>query len=240
MKKILFWIIGIIVVVAIVWSIVLKPLDEDITGEVILREPEPEVTPTNQFKVIRIIDGDTIVIETNESVRLICIDTPEYNQDGYEEATKFLEDLILNKTIRLEKDVSEVGKYGRLVRYVYLPDSTFVNELIVKNGYGTAYWYEPDITLCPIIQDAEDYARDNCLGIWEKECEEDEDEKEPKENEQEEEESSELEIVCSSDYYNCGDFSLCSEVMEIFEYCGGDVHGLDGDNDGVPCETLCG
>jgi hypothetical protein len=47
------------------------------------------------------------------------------------------------------------------------------------------------------------------------------------------------EVECSYDAYNCGDFDTCAEVRRVFDACPTDVHGLDRDNDGVPCESLC-
>jgi beta-lactamase superfamily II metal-dependent hydrolase len=47
-------------------------------------------------------------------------------------------------------------------------------------------------------------------------------------------------IDCSSDRYNCGDFSSCADVMAVFNACPGDPNKLDGDHDGTPCESLCG
>jgi hypothetical protein len=48
--------------------------------------------------------------------------------------------------------------------------------------------------------------------------------------------------VCDEDYYNCGDFETLSEAQEVYNYCveqgSGDIHGLDLDGDGVPCESL--
>jgi hypothetical protein len=46
---------------------------------------------------------------------------------------------------------------------------------------------------------------------------------------------------CSSNVYNCADFNTYEKALEAFVYCGGmydDVHHLDGDNDGIPCESL--
>jgi len=46
---------------------------------------------------------------------------------------------------------------------------------------------------------------------------------------------------CSYDAYNCGDFSTRDEAQSAFEACGGlgsDIHGLDGNEDGVACESL--
>lgn len=52
---------------------------------------------------------------------------------------------------------------------------------------------------------------------------------------------SQEEIICSYDAYNCSNFSTHAEAQNIFEYCGGvsnDIHYLDGDNDGIACESL--
>ena len=51
----------------------------------------------------------------------------------------------------------------------------------------------------------------------------------------------ERECLCSGNIYNCDDFSSQAEAQRCFEKCGGvkkDIHGLDGDNDGVACESL--
>lgn len=191
-----------------------------------LANPIPVEEPKDTFLVTRVIDGDTIEIETGERVRLTCIDTPETYEEKYKEAKDYLIELILNKEVKLVKDVSETGKYGRLIRYIYLEDGTFVNELIVRNGYGIVYFYRPDIKLCPIIQEAEDYAKSNKLGIWDVELVE----KEPFED---------LEYDCSSNVYNCGDFSSHSQAQAVFEAClPGDIHALDRDGDGLACESL--
>ena len=68
--------------------------------------------------------------------------------------------------VRLEKDVSETDRYGRLLRYVYLEDSTFVNELLVKEGYAKASTYPPDVKHADLFVEAERYARQNNKGLW--------------------------------------------------------------------------
>lgn len=59
---------------------------------------------------------------------------------------------------------------------------------------------------------------------------------------QEETQSSGTEYICSSDYYNCGDFSKHSEAQAVYDYCKsqgkGDIHQLDRDDDGDACESL--
>ena len=44
---------------------------------------------------------------------------------------------------------------------------------------------------------------------------------------------------CNGDLYNCSDFSSCEEVMDYWNACPGDPSHLDGDKDGIPCESLC-
>ena len=46
---------------------------------------------------------------------------------------------------------------------------------------------------------------------------------------------------CASDIYNCDDLTTQQDAQDMFELCGGinnDIHGLDGNNDGVVCESL--
>jgi len=71
-----------------------------------------------KYKVTRVLDGDTIVIETGEKVRYQGIDSPEQNQRWGEEAKKFNEGLVLEKKVRIEFDRVKLDKYGRLLAYV--------------------------------------------------------------------------------------------------------------------------
>src|SRR3972149_12031392 len=44
---------------------------------------------------------------------------------------------------------------------------------------------------------------------------------------------------CSSDVYNCGNFTTQAEAQAVFDYCGpGDIHQLDADGNGEACESL--
>jgi endonuclease YncB( thermonuclease family) len=132
----------------------------------------PTAMPTTQLsptKVIRVIDGDTIVLQNGKTVRYIGIDTPEIkskNSACYaQEAKSANERLVLDKMVRLEKDVSETDKYQRLLRYVYV-GSVFVNEYLVKEGYALLATYPPDVKYQSLFQKAQDYARENNKGLW--------------------------------------------------------------------------
>ena len=82
--------------------------------------------------VTRVIDGDTFKVYSGETIRLLCVDTPEKNQQGYEEAKLFLESLILNKEVNLIASLTDKDIYNRSLRYVYA-DNQFVNKLVLEN-----------------------------------------------------------------------------------------------------------
>lgn len=121
--------------------------------------------------VTRVVDGDTIEIEGGQKVRYIGIDTPETVDPrkgvqcfGKEAAAKNRE-LVEGKRVRLEKDVSETDKYSRLLRYVYVGDS-FVNEILVKEGYAFSSTYPPDVKNQYLFTKAEKEAREASRGLW--------------------------------------------------------------------------
>ena len=126
-------------------------------------------------KVKRVIDGDTFVLEDEQKVRLIGIDAPEMNyktgnpECGALKAKLKLQELTENKTVRLEKDLSDKDKYGRLLRYVYV-DNTFVNAELVRLGLAQVKHYKPDTAKYHSLKEIEKQAKNNKLGIWSDEC----------------------------------------------------------------------
>ncbi len=88
--------------------------------------------------VERVIDGDTIVIDSGESVRLLGINAPERGEHYSDEAKKFLEGMVVNKTVRLEYSGTKYDKYGRLLAYLYIGKED-VNIELVRNGLANVY-----------------------------------------------------------------------------------------------------
>jgi len=196
------------------------------------------------FKVIKVIDGDTIKLENGEVVRYIGIDTPETVHPSEpvqcfgKEASDKNKELVEGKMVKLEKDITDRDKYGRLLRYIWIGD-LFVNDYLVRQGYAYAYTYPPDVKYSEQFVKAQQEAKENNRGLWAG-CLEQEVVKEtptppaettpPKEG-----------IICSYNAYNCSDFSTHAEAQGVFEYCGGmsnDIHRLDADKDGLACESL--
>lgn len=141
-------------------------------------EQKDQKNETNEeiFLVTRIVDGDTIEIEGGRKVRYIGIDTPETVDPirpagcyGKEASLKNSE-LVLNKKVKLVKDVSETDKYGRLLRYVYV-ENTFVNDYLVSEGYAKASTYTPDVKFSEQFLNSERKAREEKKGLWGDTCE---------------------------------------------------------------------
>ena len=129
------------------------------------------------FKVIKVIDGDTIqvlIYDKKETVRLIGIDTPETVDPRREvecfgkEASRKLKSLVNGKSVVLKNDPtqSERDKYGRLLRYVFLKDGVHVNKLMIQEGYAHEYTYDSPYKYQNEFKLAEKKAIEEKRGIW--------------------------------------------------------------------------
>ncbi len=127
--------------------------------------------------VSRVVDGDTIVIDLGgqqEKVRLIGIDTPETKsptkpvQCYGKEASAHMAELLPSGTpVRLERDVEERDKYGRLLAYVYrVSDGLFVNLDLAQGGYADALRIAPNVAHAEEFQAAVDGAHRQDSGLW--------------------------------------------------------------------------
>ena len=119
--------------------------------------------------VMQVIDGDTIeVILNGESYKLryIGIDAPEPGMDCSQESTDANRSMVENQIVELERDFSDIDQYGRLLRYVYLPDGTLVNAELVRLGLAVALAYPPDTKHQEIINLNELEARNSAACIW--------------------------------------------------------------------------
>lgn len=104
-----------------------------------------EVAKTNsqETTLVRVIDGDTIVVSVNgkeERVRLVGIDTPEKGSCGFDEAAEALELLISRTTVELiDAGVSDRDQFDRLLRYLEIDGSDPGLELIRAGLAEAAY-----------------------------------------------------------------------------------------------------
>ncbi len=126
--------------------------------------------PPDTALVIEVIDGDTITIAGGYRVRYIGIDTPEVYPDLEAfgtEAWQANRRLVEGKEVRLERDVSETDKYGRLLRYVWV-DDILVEAELVRQGLARAKAYPPDTRYQDYLEQVEAEAREAGRGMWAK------------------------------------------------------------------------
>jgi micrococcal nuclease len=121
--------------------------------------------PAGSFKLVRAIDGDTIVVADPKGefhVRLLAIDAPEKNQPYGAQATTMAISLIGQKPITLKG--SSKDRYGRLLAHVHAGE-TWVNMEMVQRGAAWVYKAKPD-TFWADLNEAEREARTNKRGLW--------------------------------------------------------------------------
>ena len=138
----------------------------------------PALAIAGQYKVIRVVDGDTIVIKYNgkyEKVRFLCVNTPESVHPDKKQnipmgkvASNYAKKKLAGKYVELEFEGSRRrGYYGRLLAYVFV-DWKNINLDLVRQGlspyytkYGKSQKYDAEFSA------AEKKARKEKLNIWE-------------------------------------------------------------------------
>ena len=125
------------------------------------------VSPCCTAITYRVVDGDTIEIQSREYVRYLGIDTPEKGEPLFNDATDLNRSLLTEGVIGFESDVTDKDIYNRLLRYVYAGD-VFVNLELVRNGLALAYARDKfeDNKYYSIFTEACDMAYEDGLGIW--------------------------------------------------------------------------
>lgn len=181
------------------------------------------------YKVQRVVDGDTVILENLGRVRLIGVDTPETKdprkpvQYFGKEASQFLTDLLSNRHVRVEYDQNKIDKFKRTLAYLYLEDGTFINAEIIKQGYGHAYTRFPFRHL-EDFRKYEKQARKARVGLWA------------------DKDLTSKNSIANKSYSckarkKCSQIKSCEEAMYLLNQC--NFQHLDSNKDGIPCEKLC-
>ena len=139
-------------------------------------DPPAATASTILYPVVRVVDGDTILIKYNgedTKLRIIGINTPETvdSRKPIEcfgpEASSYLSALLTGKSVSIETDYTQddTDKYGRLLRYVYL-DNEDVGYKIISGGYGYEYTYNIPYQKQSQYKNAQAEAMENGVGLW--------------------------------------------------------------------------
>lgn len=119
-------------------------------------------------RVTKVIDGDTIDVRlangNSERIRYIGIDTPEFDEPCFREATQRNKALLKDRNIRLIRDTNNRDRYGRLVRYICNSEDVFIDAQLIAEGYAEAFRFWPDVRFAEYFLSLEKTAIENQTG----------------------------------------------------------------------------
>lgn len=147
----------------------------------------PQNLASNNYPVKRVSDGDTLVASDSAGkdikVRFACIDAPEVAHTNAEKNSKAsakknqfkwgnlahqrMQQLVKQGGGRVVLTVTDTDRYGRKVSEVRLPNGTFAQEVLTREGLAMVY--RPYLKNCPsasVLEQAEAEAKKNRRGVW--------------------------------------------------------------------------
>jgi endonuclease YncB( thermonuclease family) len=188
--------------------------------------------------VTRVIDGDSLRLRVDgeeRAIRLSEIDAPELDQPHGPDAMRALHERALGRNARAI--VVDTDRYGRTVADVWI-DGAQINHEMVRLGHAWAYTrYAKSLEIIEL----EDAARRAGRGLWQLDPAERtapwEWRRQSRRTTDEPSEAVEAEPVVCGLKTRCAQMQSCEEARRYLTKC--DQASLDGDRDGIPCESLC-
>jgi len=126
-----------------------------------------------QVSIKYVIDGDTVVLDTGEHVRLIGIDTPELGRNGSDDQTgsvdahRYLEKLIKdNSRYLLIYDAERHDRHGRLLAHLLTFDRQNIQAQLLSAGLATPLVIPPNLKFLNCYQDSSRNAIAARKGLW--------------------------------------------------------------------------
>ncbi|WP_051617103.1 thermonuclease family protein [Desulfonatronovibrio hydrogenovorans] len=126
-----------------------------------------------QVRVAWVPDGDTLILENRDVVRLKGIDAPETGYNGGPaqyfalEAAQRLQELVRGNVITLEPGEPPQDRYGRILAYAYLPTGENINVLLVREGYAFYFPHQnQNQEISSQILAAQQKAMEEGRGFW--------------------------------------------------------------------------
>ena len=184
-------------------------------------------------KVIVVMDGDTVLVLRDNmriKVRLAEIDAPEIEQAFGEQSKQSLAELVLNKQVHVDSQAVDI--YGRLVALIKVGELNVNHEQVQRGMAWASSRSNRSGALLALQNDAKKAKR----GLWAQ--------ADPipprgwrKAHAVPQQQHVAQNDLCGSKRY-CSQMGSCDEANFYLSHC--NVKSLDRDNDGVPCENLCG
>ncbi|MGH7394807.1 MAG: thermonuclease family protein [Candidatus Methylomirabilales bacterium] len=121
--------------------------------------------PAAPSRVARVLDGDTVVLESGERVRYLGINAPEAGQPLAAEATARNAALVRGRTVTLETDTEVRDQYGRLLAFVYV-GGTSVSATLIQEGLAHVLLIPPNGKHAEDLLALQQEAQAARRGIW--------------------------------------------------------------------------
>lgn len=139
-------------------------------------DPLSDLLDGERGRVVRIIDGDALVLDTGQSIRLIGIEAParpykdREGGDHHEESRRMLEDIVLGRTVQLKYAGLTRDRYDRALAHLKTTDDLgppyWVNqEMVIRGGARVRIYPDTAQANAPLLAD-ERSARDAERGLW--------------------------------------------------------------------------
>lgn len=128
------------------------------------------------YRVVKVYDGDTVVLSDGRKVRLLGINTPEVRHKdkaadaGGDEAKQWLKNKLENKKVRLVADAENADKYGRTLAHLFTEAKEHINLQLVEAGLAAVTIHPPNLLYAEELLKAQDKAEQLKLGIWQQDA----------------------------------------------------------------------
>lgn len=123
-------------------------------------------------KIRKVIDGDTLILEDGEKIRLIGINTPEVksryssSEPGGEAARDWLRARLRNAVVWLEYDAEQFDRYDRRLAHVFLDSGEYLNALLLEQGLAMLTLIPPNLLYADDLIEAQQSSERKKVGIW--------------------------------------------------------------------------
>ena len=141
-------------------------------GQGCLLQPAPESLAEGTYRVRRVVDGDTLLLENGARLRLIGVDTPETVKENSPvepwgpQASAFSKQFLAAGNVRLQLDRERLDRYDRFLVYAWV-DDRLLNEELLRAGLARArLGFNYSESFKRRFRQAEAEAQDAQRGIW--------------------------------------------------------------------------
>ncbi|MBU4567407.1 MAG: thermonuclease family protein, partial [Alphaproteobacteria bacterium] len=140
------------------------------------RDPLADLATGEHGRVVRVLDGDALVLDTGQSVRLVGIEAPaapyrdREGDAGYEEAKRLLDDMALGREVELRYGGLTRDRYDRALAHVVTTDALgprlWLNAEMIRKGGARVRVYPDTATANEPLLALESAARAGGRGLW--------------------------------------------------------------------------